>query len=86
MHELSAIGFEIAAIPAGAFYLYAGCQRFADDSFVFAHAALEHTGVAFTPGCDFGDYGAREHVRFAYTVGMDALRDAVARLRSYLLS
>lgn len=85
MHELRAIGFEIAAMPAGAFYLYADCQRFTDDSFAFTHAALAQTGVAFTPGCDFGNYGARMHVRFAYTVGIDALREGVARLRSYLM-
>lgn len=84
LHELTAIGFEIAAKPAGAFYLYANCQRFAEDSFIFAHNALEDTGVAFTPGCDFGDHGARVHVRFSYTTGMEALRDGVERLRSYL--
>ncbi len=83
--ELRAIGFEIAGQPAGAFYLYANCRRFAEDSFAFTHEALERTGVAFTPGCDFGSYGAREHVRFSYTTGMDALHDAVSRLRSYLL-
>lgn len=83
--ELRAMGFEIAGQPAGAFYLYANCQCFAEDSFAFTHEVLEHTGVAFTPGRDFGSYGAREHVRFSYTTGMGALRDAVARLRSYLL-
>jgi aspartate/methionine/tyrosine aminotransferase len=83
--ELNAIGFEMVGKPAGAFYLYADCQRFGEDSFTFTHEALEHTGVAFTPGCDFGSYRAREHVRFAYTTGMDALRDGVERLRGYLL-
>ena len=82
--ELKAIGFAIAGNPTGAFYLYADCQRFSKDSFAFAHGALEHAGVAFTPGCDFGSYRAREHVRFAYTTGMDALREGVERLRSYL--
>lgn len=84
--ELRALGFEITGQPAGAFYLYANCQRFTDDSLAFAQEALEAIGVAFTPGCDFGSYRAREHVRFAYTTHMNALEEAVQRLRSYLLS
>lgn len=85
LNELSAIGFQIAGIPAGAFYLYANCQQFTEDSFAFSQEVLEHTGVAFTPGCDFGLHGAKEHVRFAYTVSMPALREGIERLRSYLL-
>lgn len=82
--ELRGIGFDIVGQPSGAFYLYAGCQQFTEDSFLFAHEVLQHTGVALTPGCDFGHYRAREHVRFAYTTGMERLREGVERLRGYL--
>jgi aspartate/methionine/tyrosine aminotransferase len=81
---LRAIGFEIAVEPAGAFYLYADCSRFTDDSFAFCFDLLEKAGVAITPGKDFGSYRAERHVRFAYTTGMAKLQEGVERLRRYL--
>lgn len=81
---LRGLGFDIPVEPQGAFYLYAGCRRFTDDSFAFCHALLEEAGVAITPGIDFGQHRAHEHVRFAYTTSLDQLREGVARLRGYL--
>jgi len=78
------LGFHIPATPQGAFYLYAGCDRFSDDSQTFAADILEHTGVAITPGLDFGTHKARRHVRFAYTTSMENLEAGVERLRKYL--
>lgn len=82
---LQGMGFELQRKPQGAFYLYAGCQRFAEDSLPFTLELLDHAGVALTPGRDFGKYRAKGHVRFAYTSGMDALREGVERLQTYLL-
>jgi aspartate/methionine/tyrosine aminotransferase len=45
---------------------------------------LERAGVAITPGIDFGDYLAAEHVRFAYTTSLDNLREGVRRLGEFL--
>ena len=59
------IGFAIAAVPAGAFYIYADCSTLGADSGEIARLALENSGVAITPGMDFGEHGAAEHVRFA---------------------
>ncbi|MEJ2644812.1 MAG: pyridoxal phosphate-dependent aminotransferase [Gammaproteobacteria bacterium] len=81
---LRELGFGIPQAPAGAFYLYADCSRFTDDSFAFARDLLEQSGVAITPGIDFGTHLPERHVRFAYTTGMDQLRDGIARLRAYL--
>ncbi len=78
------LGFHIPATPQGAFYLYAGCERFCDDSQTFAADILENAGVAITPGLDFGTYRAREHVRFAYTTSMENLEEGVMRLKRYL--
>ncbi|MCL4764266.1 MAG: hypothetical protein KJ018_21220, partial [Burkholderiales bacterium] len=50
------------------------------DSLAFCRDVLEATGVAFTPGVDFGTHRGNEHVRFAYTVALDKLRDGVERL------
>jgi aspartate/methionine/tyrosine aminotransferase len=81
---LRELGFDIPVVPQGAFYLYAGCSRFTDDSFAFCRDLLEQAGVAITPGIDFGVYRANTHVRFAYTTSMDQLREGVERLRGYL--
>jgi len=74
---LRQIGFEIPVEPQGAFYLYADCSRFTDDSFVFAHELLEQAGVAITPGIDFGRHRAAQHVRFSYTTSLEQLEQGV---------
>jgi len=81
---LRALGFDIPGMPQGAFYVYAGCSAFTNDSFAFAHELLEKAGVAITPGIDFGSHGAATHVRFAYTNSLDRLRDGVARIARFL--
>jgi len=81
---LRTMGFEIPVTPQGAFYLYAGCGRFTDDSYAFSLDMLDKAGVAITPGRDFGGYLPDRHVRFAYTTSMDNLKTGVARLEKYL--
>ncbi len=81
---LAALGLEIAVQPAGAFYVYARCDRFGRDSFALANDLLERAGVAITPGVDFGEHRAGEHVRFAYTTSIENLREGVRRLRDFL--
>ncbi|MEJ2508294.1 MAG: pyridoxal phosphate-dependent aminotransferase [Gammaproteobacteria bacterium] len=81
---LRELGFDIPVTPAGAFYLYAGCGRFTDDSFQFAADLLEKAGVAVTPGRDFGEHAAERHLRFAYTTSLAQLEEGVERLRRYL--
>jgi aspartate/methionine/tyrosine aminotransferase len=81
---LRELGFEIPLVPQGAFYLYADCSRFTDDSQAFALRLLEQAGVAITPGLDFGSHRAAQHVRFSYANTLDNLREGVARLRKYL--
>lgn len=81
---LRELGFDIPLTPQGAFYLYANCGRFTDDSYDFALDLLERAGVAITPGRDFGGNRAAEHVRFAYTTSLDELRLGVERMKDYL--
>ncbi len=78
---LTSLGFSIPHCPEGALYLYAGIERFGMGSRDFCFKMLEEHGVAVTPGADFGQYRAEEHVRFAYTTGMDRLEEAVHRLQ-----
>lgn len=81
---LREIGFGIPSVPEGAFYLYADCTAFTDDSFGLCQRLLEEIGVAITPGIDFGSYRARQHVRFAYTTSLEQLEEGVERLRRHL--
>jgi aspartate/methionine/tyrosine aminotransferase len=78
------LGFDVAIIPQGAFYLYADCSRFTKNSEAFARDVLDHAGVAITPGMDFGNYKAKRHVRFAYTTSLENLREGVRRLEAFL--
>jgi aspartate/methionine/tyrosine aminotransferase len=80
---LERIGFRVTARPEGAFYLYCDCSALADDSFALAKDLLEKTGVAATPGLDFGSNQPEKHIRFAYTTGVDRLTEAVDRLGRY---
>lgn len=84
MPALQEIGFDIEAESQGAFYLYANCSRFTDDSMQFSRDLLEQAGVAITPGADFGSYRQREHVRFAYTTRLDQLESAVKLIHGFL--
>jgi aspartate/methionine/tyrosine aminotransferase len=81
---LSNMGFLITAQPQGAFYLYCDCSKLCRDSFTFACDLLEKTGVAATPGLDFGSNQPEKHIRFAYTTDISRLEEAVARLARYL--
>jgi aspartate/methionine/tyrosine aminotransferase len=77
---LSDLGFDFASLPQGAFYLYARCDKVSTDSEELAARLLEREAVAVTPGSDFGFNAAKRHLRFAYTTGIDALRDGVDRI------
>ena len=81
---LRELGFDIPVTPQGAFYVYAGCGRFAVDSFDLSLRLLDETGIAATPGLDFGRHTARSHLRFAYTTSAERIEEAIARLRRWL--
>lgn len=78
------LGFDIPVKPEGAFYIYALCSRFTDDSFKFAMDLLETEGVAVTPGKDFGENNAKHALRFAYTTSIDRMAVAMQRLERFI--
>ncbi|PPK73251.1 aspartate/methionine/tyrosine aminotransferase [Methylobacter tundripaludum] len=78
------LGFEIPIKPDGAFYIYANCAKFTDDSYQFALDLLEAEGVAVTPGKDFGLNEANHHIRFAYTTSIDRMSVAMQRLEKFI--
>ena len=81
---LQRLGFHIPRVPQGAFYLYADCSRLCADTAAFAQLLLENTGVAITPGRDFGRYKAQVHARFTYTADLPVLTAAVDRIARFL--
>jgi aspartate/methionine/tyrosine aminotransferase len=82
--ELRRLGFQVAAEPRGAFYIYADCSALASDSYTLALALIEQAGVAVTPGLDFGENAPQRHMRFACTVAREKLEEGVARLARHL--
>ncbi len=82
--RLRGLGFTIPVDPQGAFYVYAGIERWAMDSMVFAERALAEAKVAITPGYDFGSFGAASHVRFSYANSLEMLREGCDRLERWL--
>lgn len=81
---LESLGFHIPCTPGGAFYIYADASALTTDSFTFARDLLEHTGVAITPGIDFGNHHPERYVRFAYTTDIPRAEEAIRRIRTHL--
>jgi aspartate/methionine/tyrosine aminotransferase len=81
---LQGLGFDIPVPPDGAFYVYADCSRLTDDAMQFCRDVLEHSGVALTPGVDFGEVGAKRFIRVSYATSMAKLEEAISRLAAYL--
>jgi aspartate/methionine/tyrosine aminotransferase len=85
LQALRGLGFRIPISPQGAFYLYADCSAFSDDSMALASALLEEAGVAVTPGIDFGEHQSRQYLRFSYTTDLAQLQQGVARIADWLV-
>ena len=83
--NLLRLGFKIPVKPAGAFYIYADCSPFTDNSQQFAEQLLEIEGVAVTPGKDFGQNNSDKYLRFSYTGSMQKMQQAIQRLEYFIL-
>jgi aspartate/methionine/tyrosine aminotransferase len=81
---LALLGFRIPVKPEGAFYIYAGIEKWGIDSRTFAEQALQNAKVAMTPGYDFGSFQAGSHVRFSYATGIENLKLGCERLAAWL--
>ena len=75
---LRGIGIEVAK-PKASFYLWAKVPKQFDSSGFVAHV-LERSGILTTPGNGFGAPG-EGYVRFALTVPVERMKEAVERLR-----
>jgi aspartate/methionine/tyrosine aminotransferase len=82
--ELPKLGFNIPVVPGGAFYIYADASDLTQDSQGFCEQLLHDTGVALTPGFDFGEQNANLYIRFAYTTKIERLKQAIVRIKDWL--
>jgi len=85
LERVRAMGLGVAVEPTGAFYIFANARRFTDDSYAFCLEVLEETGVAITPGIDFGSAG-EGFVRFSYANSIEKIEEGADRLEKYLSS
>ncbi len=85
VQRLAEIGLPLQYEPSGAFYCFANASRYGSDSIALAKDILERTGVALTPGVDFGR-GGEGYLRFSYANSMENIREGLDRLGDYLKS
>jgi len=83
IRRLRELGFGVHFEPQGAFYVLADARHIDQDSQRLALDILEKTGVALTPGVDFGE-GAEGFLRFSYTRPLHEIIEALQRLEGYL--
>ena len=81
---LRELGFGVPVVPEGAFYVYADCSAFTDNSYDWCVRLLNEEFVGVTPGIDFGKNRAREHVRFSYTCSQKQITEALHRIARFL--
>lgn len=81
---LRALGFQVALVPDGAFYLFVDASALTDDAQSFCIDLIRQTGVALTPGIDFSATLPPTWIRIAYTQPIDRLHEAVTRISEYL--
>lgn len=80
---LRKLGFKIPVEPKGAFYIFTSCAHLDPNDYRLAFDILEKTGVAVTPGRDFGP-GGTGFLRFSYCNSLENIEKALQRLGRYL--
>jgi aspartate/methionine/tyrosine aminotransferase len=80
--RLRDLGLGVRKNPEGAFYVLADARHISADSRSLAREILESTGVAVTPGIDFGE-GAEGFLRFSYANSQENIGKALDRLRTF---
>ena len=80
LDALPKLGLASIAPPDGAFYIYADIGHLSGDSFAFANALLDDTGIATAPGIDFDPVDGHRHLRFSFAVSTAEVEEAVRRM------
>ncbi|MDD5020449.1 MAG: LL-diaminopimelate aminotransferase [Candidatus Omnitrophica bacterium] len=80
---LKTLGWK-AEKPKASFYVWVKLPKKAKSSVEFARILLERANIVATPGVGFGKYG-EGYVRFAMTLDKEKLKEAVERMKVYLV-
>lgn len=86
LEGLREAGLQVPVVPDGAFYVYIDVRGTGLDSMRFCERALDEAGVALTPGHDFGECSARDHVRLSYAASREQLHEGLERLGRFVRS
>ncbi|MGI9953158.1 pyridoxal phosphate-dependent aminotransferase [Moorellaceae bacterium AZ2] len=81
--RLKAMGIATQVEPTGAFYALANVKKYTRDSYSFALEILEKTGVALTPGIDFGRH-CEGYLRISYANSLENIKEGLDRLERFL--
>ncbi len=79
LERLKELGMDPAYTPGGAFYVFLKYKNTEKYSLDLCMEVLEKTGVALTPGMDFGP-GGEGFVRFSYSNSMENIDRALLKL------
>lgn len=82
---LKKIGLRVERDPVAAFYILADARHISNDSKLLAREILAATGVAVTPGVDFGP-AAEGFLRFSYANSLENIERALQLLAGFLAS
>ncbi|MBN1164140.1 MAG: aminotransferase class I/II-fold pyridoxal phosphate-dependent enzyme, partial [Candidatus Krumholzibacteriota bacterium] len=82
LNELPRIGLPLAVEPRGAFYFFTDARHIDSDSLKLTFDILDQTGVALTPGIDFGE-GGEGYLRISYANSLPRIKEAMGRLEGY---
>ncbi|HKI99452.1 MAG TPA: pyridoxal phosphate-dependent aminotransferase [bacterium] len=83
IERLGKIGLPLHYEPAGAFYVFADARHIEPNSLKLSMEILNETGVAVTPGFDFGP-GGEGYLRFSYANSLENITEALDRLEGFL--
>lgn len=81
--RLSQMGFNIKAVPTGAFYVFVNARHISPNSYELAFDILEKANVGVAPGIDFGENG-EGYLRFSYANSIENIEEGMKRLEKYL--
>ncbi|UCF33392.1 MAG: pyridoxal phosphate-dependent aminotransferase [Phycisphaerales bacterium] len=83
LRRLKEMGLDVLTEPVGAFYVFVNVRHYTDDVYKFAFEILESTGVAVTPGVDFGP-GGQGYIRISYANSLENIDEGMNRLEKFL--
>jgi aspartate/methionine/tyrosine aminotransferase len=85
LRRLREMGLDVLTEPVGAFYVFVNVRHYTNDVYKFAFEILESTGVAVTPGVDFGP-GGQGYIRISYANSLENIEEGMNRLQKFLAS